>query len=140
MTEFSNYGPGSNVSAPGQAIASSFPDDQFAVFDGTSMAAPIIAGTVALMKSQNKNISITEVLPILQQSGRGVSGTVPPMVQVDRALQMQRDGNVALTPQNPEVEESDPQTTDYDAIRRLIEEYKRKINDLEQMLPENNNR
>ena len=140
VTEFSNYGPGSNVSAPGQAIASSFPDDQFAVFDGTSMAAPIIAGTVALMKSQNKNISITEVLPILQQSGRGVSGNVPPMVQVDRALQMQRDGNVALTPQNPEVEESDPQMTDYDAIRRLIEEYKRKINDLEQMLPENNNR
>ena len=62
------------------------------------------------------------------------------MVQVDRALQMQRDGNVAPTPQNPEVEESDPQTTDYDAIRRLIEEYKRKIKDLEQMLPENNNR
>ncbi len=140
VTNFSNYGSGSNVSAPGQSIASSFPDNQFAVFDGTSMAAPIVAGTVALMKSVNKNISIAEVLPILQQSGRSISGNIPPMIQVDRALQIQCEGNVASTPDNTEVEETNAQSTDYDAIRRLIEEYKQKINDLERMLPENNNR
>lgn len=140
VTKFSNYGSGSNVSAPGQSIASSFPDNQFAVFDGTSMAAPIVAGTVALMKSVNKNISIVEVLPILQQSGRSVSGNIPPMIQVDRALQMQRDRNAASSPDNTEEEETNAQSTDYDAIRRLIEKYKQKINDLERMLPENNNR
>ena len=140
VTDFSNYGLGSNVSAPGQAIASSFTDNQFAVFDGTSMAAPIVAGTVALMKSLDKNISIAEVRSILRRSGRGVDGDIPPMVQVDRTLQMQRDGNVTTVPDDVDVGESEAQATDYDAIRRLIEQYRQKINDLERLLPENKNR
>lgn len=140
VTDFSNYGAASNVSAPGQSIASAFTDNLFAVFDGTSMAAPIVAGTVALMKSIDKNITISEVRSILRQSGRVVGGDIPPMVQVDRALQMQRDGGVITAPENSDVDESEAQVTDYDAIRRLIEQYKQKINDLERLLPENKNR
>ena len=144
VADFSNYGSGSNISAPGQAIASSFTDDQFAVFDGTSMAAPIVSGTAALMKSLNKNIGVNEVLHILQQSGRRVSGDVPPMVQVDKALSMQREGGVATINDDSldggHVPDIDAKATDYDAIRKLIEEYKQKIKELERLLPENNNR
>lgn len=91
-TDFTNYGKGSNVSAPGKEILSSVPTNQYAVFDGTSMAAPIVSGTVALMKSMKSDVAISEVLTILQQTGRSVSNYVPPMVQVDRALEMLKTG------------------------------------------------
>lgn len=91
-TDFTNYGKGSNISAPGKGILSSVPTNQYAVFDGTSMAAPIVSGTIALMKSIKPEVSIEEVLTILQRSGRAISNYVPPMVQVDRALEMLKTG------------------------------------------------
>ncbi|MBQ8223416.1 MAG: S8 family serine peptidase [Bacteroidales bacterium] len=85
-TDFTNYGIGSNISAPGKDILSSVPNNEFAAYDGTSMAAPIVSGTIALMKSCNPEISISEVLHILQATGERVSDYVPPMIQVDDAL------------------------------------------------------
>lgn len=46
---FSCYGPQIGVCAPGVAIASSVPDNNFAVWDGTSMAAPHVTGLAALV-------------------------------------------------------------------------------------------
>lgn len=143
VTQFSNYGKGSNISAPGKDIKSSFPQNQYKVCDGTSMAAPIVTGTVALLKSQNKNINVSEVLSILQQSGKAVNGNIPSMVQADRALIMQRDGSIAPTPDNVDNNSNNTpapaqQQTNYDEIRKMIEQYKEKIKELEQQLPENN--
>ncbi len=45
-TVFTNYGPCSDISAPGKDIYSSFPRGGFQSCDGTSMAAPIVAGTM----------------------------------------------------------------------------------------------
>lgn len=91
-TDFTNYGQGSNISAPGKGILSSVPDNQYAMFDGTSMAAPIVSGTVALMKSMKPDVPISDVLTILQRTGKPVSNYVPPMVQVNRALEMLKTG------------------------------------------------
>ena len=179
-TDFTNYGSGSNISAPGKDIASSVPVNQYAVYDGTSMAAPIVAGTVALMKSLDEDISVSDVLAILQSTGRPVSDDVPPMVQADAALVALKTGNIPSgpgdvtgpsedddvtgdggsagkdsgqqddswqedVPSGPDApaeisspDDHDPGNgTDYDAIRRLIEEYKKKIEELEKLLPEN---
>lgn len=189
-TDFTNYGRGSNISAPGKGIYSSIPVNEYAVFDGTSMAAPIVAGTVALMKSLNQDISVTEVLHILQATGERVSDYMPPMIQVDDALIALKTGVIPELPDtngnanneiaNPNVGDggssgnnpNDGETpindnpgetggnvggntpgdtgkttpptskdendgTDYDAIRKLIESYKRKISELEKLLPEN---
>ena len=109
-TDFTNYGNGSNISAPGKGILSSVPTNQYAVFDGTSMAAPIVSGTVALMKSLKPDVAISDVLTILQRTGRSISNYVPPMVQVDRALEMLKtrvppsdpsDSPSTGTPDNP---------------------------------------
>ena len=165
VTEFSNYGIGTNISAPGEAIYSAYPINDFASFDGTSMAAPIVSGTVALLRSIDKSLNVNQVISILQQSGKSVTGNVPPMVQVDLALQLAKTGNFDM-PSNQDSpiiseepvignkepgnstspnsgnsskisNESPDSQTDYEAIRRMIEEYKRKIAELEKLLPEN---
>jgi subtilisin family serine protease len=45
---FSCFGPEIGVCAPGVAIASSVPPNNFAIWDGTSMAAPHVTGVAAL--------------------------------------------------------------------------------------------
>lgn len=156
-TDFTNYGIGSNISAPGKGILSSVPVDEYAVFDGTSMAAPIVSGTVALMKSLKPEISVSDILHILQATGQIVSDYIPPMIQVDDALMAlktgvipkKKDNNMNNHP-NPNksnenansketlpISEKKSDGTDYNAIRELIESYKQKINELEKLLPEN---
>ena len=56
---YSNYGIGIDVAAPGgdidvdNGILSTVPDDTYAFEQGTSMAAPLTSGLLALMKSQH---------------------------------------------------------------------------------------
>ncbi|MBO7570645.1 MAG: S8 family serine peptidase [Bacteroidales bacterium] len=86
-TTFTNYADASTVSAPGLDIYSSVPGNKYSCLDGTSMAAPVVSGLVALMKSQKPDITIAEVIAILQKTGVEQSGNVPVMVQADKALE-----------------------------------------------------
>jgi len=49
---FSNFGVSVVVDAPGVNIFSSYPDGYYSMVSGTSFSAPIIAGTAALIRSQ----------------------------------------------------------------------------------------
>ena len=51
----SNYGPCVDVSAPGKDIQSTWKDNAYAEQTGTSMAAPVVAGVAALLKSEKPN-------------------------------------------------------------------------------------
>lgn len=88
VTDWSNYGNGATVSAPGEGILSSMPSGRYDFQDGTSMAAPIVTGVVALMKSVNKNLTVDQVRQALVSSGRPASGghQAGPIVQADKAL------------------------------------------------------
>lgn len=46
-----------NVSAPGVGVLSTFPNGNFGVYSGTSMAGPHVAGAVALMISANPQLA-----------------------------------------------------------------------------------
>lgn len=55
-SDFSNYGSWVDVSAPGDDIYSAFPTSQYAQWDGTSMAAPFVAGQAALVRSLKQDL------------------------------------------------------------------------------------
>mgnify|MGYP001661328059 CR=1 FL=1 len=85
-TEFTNWGDGTDLSAPGVDIMSSFPTGDFRAFDGTSQAAPLVAGAVALMKSLDRSVTARQARDVLYRTGCDVYGAMPPMIQVDLAL------------------------------------------------------
>lgn len=92
-TDFTNYGPCTDISAPGKEIYSSFPVKDFRSCDGTSMAAPIVSGTVALMKSLKKDLTVEQARNVLYKTGCDVYGNMPPMVQVNLALEAVKRGD-----------------------------------------------
>ncbi len=55
------------VRAPGLSLISTVPNGQYRFYSGTSMATPIVAGAVALMKSQQPELSIEQVFAKLIQ-------------------------------------------------------------------------
>lgn len=97
--DFSNYGQFSDISAPGVGIYSTVGKDGFQTMDGTSMAAPIISGAVALMKSLNDKLTNKQIICILQGTGAETKGNIGKLVQLDKALQKVKSGEaVDCTP------------------------------------------
>lgn len=65
LSTFSNFGTPVWVSAPGEAVISTYPFATYAAGWGTSFSAPFVAGTVALFRSQT--------LPLLQPINTGLN-------------------------------------------------------------------
>jgi hypothetical protein len=74
--KFSCYGPRVDVCAPGVAVVSSVPPNNFAAWDGTSMAAPHVTGLAALVLAHH---------PAFQGPGRA-----PNADRVERLFQVIR--------------------------------------------------
>lgn len=86
---FSNYGDYSTLSAPGVRIYNAIPGNRFTYMDGTSMAAPIVTGGCALLKSNNPGMSFTEMVQLLRQTGIPSPSDVGPIVNFARALKVE---------------------------------------------------
>ncbi|MEH2422089.1 MAG: S8 family peptidase [Nostoc sp.] len=56
------------VTAPGVKVYSSVPNNKYATYSGTSMAAPHVAGIVALMLSANPNLTDAQVRQIVTET------------------------------------------------------------------------
>lgn len=65
---FSNYGDYIDVAAPGESIASTYPDSQYAALSGTSMASPHVAALAGLVRSLNPDLSNKEVMELLTEN------------------------------------------------------------------------
>lgn len=91
LASFSNYGASSvDVGAPGVDIVSTYPGG-YAYMSGTSMAAPHVAGVLALMKSYLPTASTEQLIQALYNSGRPLSSlegktTTGKLVDTDQAL------------------------------------------------------
>lgn len=135
-TDFTNYGPGSDLSAPGKDIYSSYPTNTLEMLDGTSMAAPIITGVVALMRSVKKDITIAQARDAIYSTGAAVKGQVPPMVLADEALKATAEGRFDRRTDKGSETPDGTDGIDRDAILRQIEEYKKKIAECEKKVEE----
>ncbi len=70
LASFSNYGKiNVDVFAPGDAIYSAMPGNNYKFQGGTSMAAPAVAGVAALIRSQFPRLTAPQVKHILMESG-----------------------------------------------------------------------
>lgn len=58
------------VAAPGVAIYSTIPGNQYAAFNGTSMAAPYVSGLAGLMKSLDPTLDAKRLFEILNATGK----------------------------------------------------------------------
>lgn len=85
VAQFSNYGDGVDIYAPGVNIYSSIPNQKFQQMDGTSMASPIVAGCVALIRTVNKDISIADIKKLMNATGKNVNSNSK-LIQIDQLL------------------------------------------------------
>ncbi|WP_045470569.1 S8 family peptidase [Winogradskyella sp. PG-2] len=70
VSGFSNYGKKNvDVFAPGSAVYSTTPENEYDFKGGTSMAAPGVAGIAALIRSQYPNLSAAQVKQVILDSG-----------------------------------------------------------------------
>lgn len=84
LASFSNYGYKSvDVFAPGVKINSTMPGSTYKEQDGTSMAAPVVSGLAAMIRSYYPALSAKEVKAIILKS----------VTKVDEKVKIKEDGN-----------------------------------------------
>ena len=70
VSSFSNYGKKNvDIFAPGSAIYSTIPENEYEKNSGTSMAAPAVAGVAALVRSYYPNLTAAQVKQVILDSG-----------------------------------------------------------------------
>lgn len=81
IADFSSAGPTPvslqmkpDVAAPGVGVLSSVPGGRWEAVDGTSMAAPAVAGAVALLKQHHPEWTVGELRSALVQTGKPAGG------------------------------------------------------------------
>ncbi len=77
VASYSNYGAVNvDVFAPGSDIYSTNPGNKYESQDGTSFAAPAVAGLAALIRSQYPKLTAAQVKRILMESGQTTKASV----------------------------------------------------------------
>lgn len=75
LAGFANSGPWVDMAAPGEGITSAVPGGGWATWSGTSMAAPLVAGTAALVRSLDPRLAPKLVVTRLKRTGALLCGT-----------------------------------------------------------------
>ena len=69
-SSFSNYNQYVDLVAPGERILTTFPNQSYNKDGGTSFSAPIVSGTVAMMKALKPQLSPSEIEDLLKMTAQ----------------------------------------------------------------------
>ena len=83
LASFSNFGSWVDIAAPGEGLTSPVPGGGYGSWSGTSMAAPLAAGTAALVRALNPGMTPRDVARRLVQASAKLCDTK--LRQVDAA-------------------------------------------------------
>lgn len=86
LAAFSNYGAWVHVSGPGQDIVSAVPGGEYATWNGTSMAAPFVAGQAALIRAFFPTFTPADVANRIRTTAQPIGGPVPLRIDVAASL------------------------------------------------------
>jgi thermitase len=89
LADFSTRAAWVKVAAPGERIVSSVPLDSgcaYATWSGTSMAAPLTAGTAALVRAAQPNLKPAEVAQHIIVTSATIRGSVPHRIDAAAAV------------------------------------------------------
>jgi len=134
--DFSNYGSYSTISGPGVNIYSTVGNNDYATMNGTSMAAPIVTGGIALMKSLNDSLTNEQIICILQSTGLATIGNVGGLIQLDKALEKVKSGNFMdcdKQPETPSTGDVNPDTLANNRKNNLLQERERLQRELDRV-------
>ena len=90
VASYSNSASFLSILAPGSSIQSSIPGAAYADYNGTSMAAPHVAGAWALVRQARPNASVSDVYTAIVNTGQPIADAkiaaiVKPRIRVDEA-------------------------------------------------------
>jgi thermitase len=88
LATFSTYGSWVQVAAPGDRILSSVPGGGYAIWSGTSMAAPLAAGSAALVRAAYPGLRPVETVTRLVTTAAPLAGLVRHRVDAAAALKL----------------------------------------------------
>jgi thermitase len=86
LADFSNRGGWVHVAAPGDQIVSSLPGNGYGTWSGTSMAAPLVAGTAALVRARNPGLNAIAAASRVIDASADIGGAVPRRLDAAVAL------------------------------------------------------
>lgn len=104
LASFSNFGTNVDVVAPGASIFSTLPNNRYGSLSGTSMAAPHVAGALALLWGQNATASASTVTnALLNNTDNVLRGTNSQFgrIHVGKAAAALRSAPTSPTPTPP---------------------------------------
>ncbi|MBA2468854.1 MAG: S8 family serine peptidase [Chloroflexia bacterium] len=65
---YSNFNEFVDISAPGSNVSSAYPDGLYTSASGTSMSAPIVAGSIALILERQPDVTVESIFAVLQST------------------------------------------------------------------------
>ncbi|TWT03662.1 S8 family serine peptidase [Planomicrobium sp. CPCC 101079] len=109
LSDFSNYGPTIDITAPGSSIQSTWPDNSFGGMSGTSMATPVVAGVAALVMADDPELTNEAIEKRLYETAKDLG--VPGKDDLFGFGRVSAKDALLLPPEKPEVGKVTDQST-----------------------------
>ncbi len=90
LATFSNFGSWVEIAAPGEYVLSTVPGGGFGTWSGTSMAAPLVAGEAALVRSVLSRSDPSRIIQRITSNSARISGPIRSRIDTAYAVGLSR--------------------------------------------------